>query len=137
MWNPPSYLGPTGWANVTGGSTMSVFAVSASFARRAMFFTDTGYSWIIGRNMITRRRYGAELFVPDHRAGRYRLAMSDRLVAGQALTPGTCLSSPGGDYDVVFEENGDATVYECDKPTGERAIWSSGSAKARHADASG
>lgn len=127
LWNPLSYLGPTGWANVTGGSAISLFITDASFSRRAMFHTNTDYSWIVGRNLITRQQYGADLFKADPGAGWYRFGRSDRLVAGQALLPGESLCAPDGNYDFVFQEDCHAVVYRRDKPVRQEVEWASGS----------
>jgi hypothetical protein len=124
VWSPTRYISPTGIGAALGGSDMTLFIITESFSRMVTFNTNGDYSWIVGNNEVVRAKYG-KIWQESRNDGFYRLAISDKLHAPQYLLPGQCLSSPNGDYNFLYQEDGNAVVYERDKPRSESPIWSS------------
>lgn len=124
LWVPTRYLSPSGWATAFNGSDMSLFIATTSLSKMVSFDTNSDASWIVNKDEVVRARYG-NISVEDRGAGYYRIPVSDRLFANQSLLPGQSISSPNGDYDFVYQPDGNAVVYKRDKPTGETPIWSS------------
>lgn len=92
--------------------------------KQASFSTNNDSSWIVKDNEVIRAKYGT-LWQEDRNSGFYRLSMGNRLLAGQRLSPGECISSFNGDYDFVYQSDGNAVVYNRQTPNSERAVSAS------------
>lgn len=123
-YNPFRMISPSGWGGLFGASDCTLFIATESLSRTALFNTNSDWSWIVQPDMVSRSRYG-HLWQEDKGEGFYRFSASDRLGTGQFLKPNESISSPDRCYDFVYQEDGNAVVYERDKPDGEKPIWSS------------
>ncbi len=124
LLNPLDYLGPSGWGEIFGASTLTVMIVDLGNKRAVKFNSNADDSWIVNENEVVRAERG-RIWVEDRNSGYYRISVSDRLLATQSLLPGQCLSSPNGDYDFIYQPDGNAVVYKRNRPAGEKAVWSS------------
>ncbi|GAA0381828.1 hypothetical protein [Bacillus horti] len=123
-YNPLRMISPSGWGGLFGASDAALFIATESLSRFALFNTNSDYSWIVEPNMVVRSKYG-HIWESAKSEGYYRFSASDRLVEGQDLKPNESISSPNKSYDFVYQEDGNAVIYERRKPDGEKAIWAS------------
>ncbi len=132
VWSPTRYISPSGIGAAFGSSNMTLFIINESLSRLVKFNTNGDYSWIINMDdnsedndyEAVRAQYG-RIWRPDRGEGFYRISVGDSLYNPQFLLPGQSLSSPNGDYNLIYQKDGNAVIYKRDKPDGERAIWTS------------
>lgn len=124
LLNPMKYLTPSAWAAVCGGSDLSIFLATESLDKYAMFNTNSDDSWIFNAQDVVRSVYGS-IWQQDKKSGFYRLSLSDRLPAGSSLEVDQSLASSNGNYNFVYQEDGNAVVYKRDGAQDESAPWSS------------
>lgn len=122
-YNPLRMITPSGWGGLFGASDCTVFVITESLSRSALFHTNSDWSWIVQPNMVVRSKYG-HIWEEELKEGYYRFSQSDRIMAGQFLQPNESISSPNKDYDFVYQEDGNAVVYKRDRPADQTAIWS-------------
>lgn len=133
-----SYLTASGFASLLNAEiiTLIILSVGDDGKKMAHFSTSADYSWIANNNEVVRAKYG-HLSTEDRNNGFYRFSKGDRLFANESfkkstiidlsesfdgdsfLLPGECISSSNGDYDFVYQLDGNAVVYRRNKPSGE------------------
>ena len=123
-YNPLRMITPSGWGALFGASDVTLFITTSSLSHQVMFNTNSDFSWVVYQNEIVRAKYGT-VWTPSREDGFYRFPLLDRLVVGDFLQPGESIGSPNGNYDFVYQTDGNAVIYKRNKPKGEDALWSS------------
>jgi hypothetical protein len=122
LLNPMKYLTPSAWAAICGGSDLSLFLATETLDRYAMFNTNSDDSWIFNANDVTRSTYGT-IWQQNPGDGFYRMSIADRLPAGSYLQPGESLASNSGEYNFVYQADGNAVLYRRDGARDVEVPW--------------
>lgn len=122
--NPLRYLGPSGWVSVTGGNDVTLLIANESLTRVLFYDSNSDESWIVKQNVVVRAQYG-KIWVEDPAQGFFRIPVSNTLLANQRLLPGECLSSLNQNYDFVYQDDGNAVIYQRDGAHDAKPVWAS------------
>lgn len=123
--NPFSYLNPSQWGALCGGSDLAIAVTNQSLTRQAVFNTNSDWSWIVDQNQIVRATYGTTT-QENSGAGFYPFSLGDRIAPGMNMAPGNSLAAQNQDAYFVYQADGNAVLYQRNKPAQQTPIWASG-----------
>jgi hypothetical protein len=127
VWsNPGVFSTVKGWVGgVFGGSDMVLYLIGSESGRLVEFGSNSDQSWIIRENDVVRAKYGSTE-TADAGAGYYRIAKYPfpYLPPRLELKAGESIGSGDGDYDLVFQDDGNLVLNKRDRPKGDKVLWS-------------
>lgn len=116
------YLSPSNWGSLLNASDRTVLIANASLNRIGVFNANGDSAWVIEENQVSRAREG-DSRAPEPSRGFWRLSASDELYEGMSLAPGESLKSPNGEYDMVYQYDGNLEVRRRDGTTTDELKW--------------
>lgn len=122
--NPVKYLSLDTWTALFNANALSLFIATEDLQRFIFFDSGADDSWIFRGEDVVRSRYGT-LWEPDSGAGSVYVSKGDRLPSGSFLEPGESLTSENRKYVFVYQQDGNAVVYDVSDAGKHVAKWAS------------
>lgn len=122
--NPLNYLKGDTWAALINSDSFYLFIATEDMQHFVFVKTGADDSWIFRGKDVVRAQYGT-LNQPQPADGRIFVPRGDRLPSGSYLEPGESLVSPNRKYALVYQEDGNAVVYDVEDVTKHKPTWAS------------